>query len=229
MFVLQKSCHHGKKLVIFFSPGDLPAVRQALLDMGYRRLIFDCPITQTVYFAQTLGQTTSGGYVRIRRYTENPPHDLITIAPSSHWYFEGKISGGIKERVQLSAGDALDIMANPSSREGIGATMPRTYQILKSVGHLLPVVATQWAREHYLKGANRATIDTDLKYFAFPSGECTAELMAEGYESRVEWKTQTQEPPITIDVPLTPIIPGWHEAAIRLMYAQWLSRSLKTA
>lgn len=210
----------------FFNPLDTERVRQKLESLGYNRSDYGNPYTQTVYFSQKSGRTPEGGYVRTRRYVDSPHSSLFEITPGSIWNLEGKISGGLKERIVLPADIILQIMRGQACREVIKDSMPGTYKILSGAGNMFPVVATQWLREHYiLDDQNRATIDLTLNYFAFVPGNTIGELMGQDSGGRIEWKTSNSYVPSDHlhQINLMPIPPKWHETAIRKMYIEWLS------
>lgn len=210
----------------FFSPTEIENVRQKLENIGYQRVNYENPYTQTVYFAQKSGQTPDGGYIRIRRYVDSPSSEKFEIAPDSIWYLEGKISGGAKERLVLQTNIILQVLGDPIHRELIKENMPGTYNMLSEVRSMFPVAATQWLREHYiLDDQNRATIDSVLTYFAFVPGNAKGEPMGQDAGSRIEWKTLNGLVPSNQfdHINLIPIPPKWHEATIRKMYIEWLS------
>lgn len=214
----------------FFNSLDREKVRQKLENLGYRRSDYGSPYTQTVYFAQESGQTPQAGYVRIRRYVNSPCPDQLEISPDSIWYLEGKISGGVKEKLTLPANIILSIFHDPINRELIRKNMPLTYAMLLQTGHMFPVAATQWLREHYLlDDRNRATIDSDLTYFAFVPGNIKGGPMGQDSGNRIEWKTLDEHIPSNQfdQIKLVPIPPKWHETTIRKMYIEWLSSLTK--
>lgn len=214
----------------FFSGAELEKVRLAIETLGYRRVIFDSPFTQSIYFAERTGDTPPGGYVRLRRYSQTPADEGFSITPDSNWYLEGKISGGLKERILVPTEIALEIMTNPPDREQIKDVLPTTHQLLSRVGPMFPVVATQWQREHYvLHDSNRATIDSELTYYAFMPNTLSGVVMVHDAGCRIEWKSLTDYIPADQlqSINLITIPPKWHEATIRKMYIEWLSSLTK--
>ncbi|MBM3209081.1 hypothetical protein FJZ40_02205 [Candidatus Shapirobacteria bacterium] len=162
----------------------------------------------------------------MRRYTNAPSATVFDVtAGGSSWYFEGKITQGVKERLVVPAGVGLALFSDPSVRGLLKDLLPGTYILLDRVGSLYPVAATQWRREHYvLNETERATIDSSLKYFGFLPGEQKGYLMGEDSGNRLEWKSgRGIIPPLEIEgVNLVPIPPKWHEATIRKMYNEWI-------
>lgn len=210
----------------FFSAVELEKVRQTLESLGYSRLDYENPYTQSIYFAENSGRTPTGGYVRLRSYAPSPSQESFKVALGSNWYLEGKISGGPKERVLVPMETALDILTDPTKRGAIKDVTPAIYQLLAESGPMLPVVATQWHREHYiLDDSNRATIDLGLTYFAFVPGSMEGLLIGVDSSCRIEWKSQTDHIPSSQfqDIDLIAIPQKWHEATIRKMYIEWLS------
>jgi hypothetical protein len=156
----------------------------------------------------------------------------IQLLDQQNYYLEGKVSGGPKERIIFPFEICIEILTNPSSREYIKEIVPETYKLLSEVGPIFPVAATEWLRTHYvLNGENRATIDTQLKYFGFLPGSHTNHIMGEINRSRLEFKNNNVN-----DLPLPefqyyqmePIPPKWHEETIRSMYIKFLSNKTKT-
>lgn len=214
----------------FFSGAELEKIRLAVKTLGYQKVVFDNPFTQSIYFAEQTGNTTPGGYVRLRRYSQTPNNESFEVTPDSDWYLEGKISGDPKERLLIPAKIALEIMISPSYREQAKNLIPAIYRLLSKTGPMFPVVATQWQREHYvLNRSNRATIDTELTYYAFLPGTLNGTVMSHDTGCRIEWKSLTGYIPTDQlhDINLSPIPPKWHEATIRKMYIEWLSSMTK--
>jgi len=214
---------------------------QELLQMsGFFLEDHENPITQTVYFSSRSLEIVSGGYIRIRRYVPEDQvfRDTIDLFPGDEWFLEVKLQTGEKERIQKSYGTVEDLLS-PINRQTLAEQFPAGAMFLRSFDdRLVPIVATQWFREHFSSNQyrSRITLDSKMSYYGFLPGQSRGILMSNRSGFKLEIKTpvdfESELPAIQKALgifQIEPLVGNWHEDLLRKLYSEFLSRKQEYA
>lgn len=191
-------------------------------------------ITQTVYFATPSLKTTSGGVIRMRRYVEKETQakKRLALLPEEPWFIEVKNGNGQKSRVKIAFGEISNAL-QPEHKHLLADLLPEGAELISNFQEpLIPIAATQIARNHFIRAnmETRVTIDKKTSSFGFIPGRETGELMEETHIPKLEIKTPKghEEELIAIRaiieslIQSEPLPRGWQEIMLREQYAKFI-------
>jgi len=216
-----------------------PEIQILLNNNGFSVEPHKNPITQTVYFASPALKTVSGGYIRTRRYIskDQSAQDIFDLFPEGEWFLEVKLSTGEKERIQRTHGE-IEKLLKFGNRRVLAEQFLSAAQFLYSFNdRLIPIVATQWFREHFLSSQyqSRVTIDRNMTYYGFIPDQQRqgGALMGSRRGLKVEIKTPLgfdQELSVLRErllgtLPIEFLPENWHEDMLRKLYSKFLLKS----
>ena len=180
---------------------DQTAAQEAhvLLTANFERIEFDNPVTTTTYLASPELSLPSP-YLRARRYGKVLSGETLELSDSDEaWLLEVKDREGAKQRIQLPLGNLLVGTSHPELgyfRE----ELPAVHRTIQEFGHpLMPYVATQAQRAHFVAPGARFTLDQQISYYGFRWGELSAQRIGVEPAAKLELKIEQQQPSENLD------------------------------
>lgn len=187
--------------------------------------------TRTLHFTAMDLATSSGQFVRARRYDRDSLGESIDLSLEEDWYMEIKADSGHKSRKKMPLGEILLATSYPEFHS-ITDHIPLASASIASTPKL-PVAATESLRTHFIDESTRITVDQNLRYFGFKWGDLNGQAIGQNPTTKIEVKkfsgqdskTSTNDTSfneLLAQLSATLLHDGAQEATLRCLYGEFL-------
>lgn len=198
---MSKEDIHGMHETQFSFPlRNLNVIQRDLEIGGFEVVDYQSPYVVTIYFSTKDFEIPKSSYIRARNYLLNKYTAGLELEKKLLFLLEVKpkdLDDRYKTRMQISYGEMLILMANRfTENPTIDPSVLNKIKQELMFEPLVPYVATQYHRTHYIKGDNRITIDQENSAFGFFEGNLyhAERIVEEQPSGKFEIKTDSDVP-----------------------------------
>ena len=177
-----------------FPISKIEEARQYLLGRGFLHVDYQFPYVVTVYFSTRDFEVPRSAYIRARNYLSDHFLDEMLIKDGDQFLLEVKpkdLDERNKVRIPSSYREILDLLAGTSFSKVLDPEILKLLHEELGLKPLIPYVATQYHRSHYIKEGNRITIDKEIAAYGFFNGEIYSaeKILEDNSRGKFEIKT----------------------------------------
>ena len=153
-----------------FQLSKLTEISNYLLESGFEKVSYSSPTVLTIYFSTKDFQVPKSAYIRVRKYLSLPFGNKITLTKDEQLFLETKpkdLDERHKTRHHIIYEDLLRFFDGKNPNFNIENKVFELLSHELGTFALIPYVATQYERNHYVKDNTRITLDRDISAFGF--------------------------------------------------------------
>jgi len=179
-----------------FPISKIEEVKRNLIERGFSHIDYQSPYVITVYFSTRDFEVPRSAYLRARAYLPSPFSDEMIVKDKDRFLLEIKpkdLDERKKVRIPFSYREILDLLSGSNSSRILDPKVFRLlYEEMESKP-LIPYVATQYHRSHYIREDSRVTIDREILAYGFFGGEIYSaeKILEDNARGKFEIKTNS--------------------------------------